>query len=210
MSADPDPDLVIPPTPPPPAALPAKNGREPVPYERFSEVAGERKALAARVAELEASAADTARLSAALDAEKGGRKAERAAWEEERALLRGGITDPEGVEVARLLFGRAPEEARAGGIAGWLDGLRAEGATVPRPLQPYLSPPGGAAAPPPGGVKPPASGAAGAQHPPAAGSVTADAIRAATQRYQRTGHPDDRASLERLLAADTAARRARA
>lgn len=46
---------------------------------------------------------------------------ERSRWSLERDVYRGGITDDEGVEVARMMYERLPEEQRPqGGIAEWL------------------------------------------------------------------------------------------
>lgn len=114
--------------------------RGPIPYERFAAVNAEKRAatreaesLRARVAALEAEVG-THRTAAEQAA------ASLAAAEDRFALHRAGVTDDDGAEVARMLYGRiAPDARPKGGLTEWIDGLRATPDAIPRPLQPYLS-----------------------------------------------------------------------
>jgi len=63
-------------------------------------------------------------------------KAERSAWETERALMGAGLTDPEGMDFARIAYGRIAEADRPkGGIVEWIGGERDN---LPKALHPYL------------------------------------------------------------------------
>lgn len=62
---------------------------------------------------------------------------ERGTWEAERAVWSAGITDPEGLLVARTLHGALPEAGRPA-IGDWLAALRTDPSKAPRPLRPYL------------------------------------------------------------------------
>ncbi|MEQ1505320.1 MAG: hypothetical protein ABMB14_24020 [Myxococcota bacterium] len=64
-------------------------------------------------------------------------ESEKAAWEIEKAAMGAGITDADGVEVARLFHGRLPEKDRPA-IGAWLGELRKDPTKAPKPLQPYL------------------------------------------------------------------------
>lgn len=58
-------------------------------------------------------------------------------WEAERVIVGAGITDPEGIEFARLAYGRIPEEERPKeGLAGWLAEDNRE--HLPRAVTAYL------------------------------------------------------------------------
>lgn len=178
-------------TPAPAPAAPA-----PVPAPPLAPVAdkAEAKAEAKRIAELEAqleglraSASKAERLAKQLEE----LQVERAAWQ-------AGVTDPEGIEVARLFWGKLPEKDRPG-LGDWLSGLKADPSTAPRALAAYLSassPPlaSAPAAPstgnPPGAqsAKPLPNANAGALPTPSASShFDAASIRALRQEAQRTG-----------------------
>lgn len=102
----------------------ASNGGEgggpaPVPYERFRQVndklrqvSEERTALESRLAAREAEL--TSQVTRA---------------QEDRHLARLGLLDDEGVDIARLLYGRVPEAERPkGGLVEWLQAQRSTGA----------------------------------------------------------------------------------
>lgn len=170
-----------PPGPPGPAGIPGTSAPvvhaapgQAVPYERFAEVVAERNEALARAQTL-----------AAVTQERDALRASVAGLDEERALMRGGLADPEGVGVARHLHGRLPAEGRPT-LTDWVAGMTAptaDPAKVPVALRGYL----GAAAPkPPAGSPPPGSNGV-VQTPPAAGEVTAAQVKAASDHGQRTG-----------------------
>lgn len=169
----------------------------PVPYHRFKEVNDALKALRAKVAELEPRASEADTLRGKLDELKGAHKAELASLGTHLAMADSGLTDPLGREVAQLVYSRQPEEGRPP-LVDWLKGLRSEGADVPAPLRPYLSPtqdakPATQASQVAGAVT---ATATTGRAPPATGNVTAQAIRQAEADFRRTG---DRASYETAL-----------
>lgn len=163
-------------TPPPPDA------QAPVPYERFAAVAAERKALKSEVEALrtkagglDAATKEAADLKSAL-------ASAQADFADRLALHRHGVGDDEGQDVARMLHGRLPPENRPA-LGDWVAGLKAEGATIPRALQPYL-------APAPSGVTPPTApkpAATSGQPPPASGRVDDAALRTAREQARKTG-----------------------
>ena len=172
---------------------PEAAAKQPVPYERFAAVVAERKALRSQVAgtaDLQAKLdAATKRADAAESALASGRQE----WEERSALWKAGVDDDDGIDVARTLYGRLPADKRPT-MSEWIAGLKAEGATVPKPLAPYLAqqtPPG--AAPPKAQPKP---GQPQAQPPSAAGRADETAIRTARMEAQRTG---DWSAFKRLV-----------
>ena len=160
------------PAPVPVPAAPPPPPERVIPYERFAEVVGERNTFKARADEADAH-------KAALDTERAGRAADKAAWEDERSLMQRGLVDPEAIEVARYLHGRLPAEGRPK-LAEWVATFAADPARAPVALRGYLGQPGKVAAPPAGSsnVQPP---------PPAGADVTADQVRAARQHGERTG-----------------------
>ncbi len=120
-----------------------------------------------------------------VQAERDALVAERDGWAEEKAMIGIGLTDPEGIDLARLAYGRIkPEDRPKGGIAAWLG----EREALPRGVAAYLPEPNtktdsakgsdtGASAKPP--AKPAASADGKARHAPttpqtfAPGSVSA-------------------------------------
>lgn len=176
------------------APAPAAPAPVPTPAPAPAPVAdkAEAKAEAKRIAELEAqleglraSASKAERLAKQLEE----LQVERAAWQ-------AGVTDPEGIEVARLFWGKLPEKDRPA-LGDWLSGLKADPSTAPKALAAYLSAsspaPAPAAAPtgnPPGAqsAKPLPNANAGALPTPSASShFDAASIRALRQEAQRTG-----------------------
>jgi hypothetical protein len=171
---------------------PEAAAKQPVPYERFAAVVAERKALRSQVA-------GTADLQAKLDAAtKRATDAEaalasgRQEWEERSALWKAGVDDDDGIDVARTLYGRLPADKRPT-MSEWIAGLKAEGATVPKPLAPYLAQQQPAAAPAKAQPKP---GQPQAQPPSAAGRADETAIRTARMEAHRTG---DWSAFKRLV-----------
>lgn len=178
---------------PPPAPVPAPAPvAQPAPAaapER-SDARGEAK----RIAELEAQ----------LEAMKGAAgKADRLAkqieeLQVERAAWQAGLTDAEGIEVARMFWNKLPEKDRPA-LGDWLSGLKADPSTAPRALAAYLgassSPaPAPATAPPPVSAAPattakalPNANAGALPTPSASGHFDAATIRALRQEAQRTG-----------------------
>jgi len=183
-----------------------------VPVERFNEVVNERAALREELAgakkqlsaaEDKAKTADT--LARQIEEQKAEHKAQAARWEEERAVAAAGITDPDGVEVARLVYGRIPADKRPKTISEYLTSLKAEGAEVPTALSPWIQPvtkadpkdgkgdAGRRGAPPAPGKTP------GGTAPGATPQVTAEAIRAAREKFMATKSEADRKALQELL-----------
>lgn len=171
--SDPNPNPSPPPPPhPPPPPPPAPE--KVIPYERFAEVVGERNTYKAKADEADAH-------KAALEAERAGRAADRAAWEDERALMQLGLVDPEAIEVARYIHSRLPADGRPK-IAEWVGGFAADPSKAPVALRGYLGQP----APQAKGAQP--AGSANVQPtPPAGAAVTAEQIQAARQHGERTG-----------------------
>ncbi len=70
-----------------------------------------------------------------VQAERDALVAEREAWAEEKAMVGIGLTDPEGIDLARLAYGRIkPEDRPKGGIAEWLSDRDA----LPKGVRSYL------------------------------------------------------------------------
>lgn len=116
----------------------------PIPYGRFQAVVQERNALQDRIAGLErtvqgltekGATADT--LAAQLREAQQKHEAERSAWGTERAIVGAGITDPEGVEFARLAYERMKpgEDGKKPSITDWLGQRDA----LPKAVRAYLS-----------------------------------------------------------------------
>ena len=103
----------------------------------------------------------------------------------EKSAWQAGVTDPEGVEVARLFHGKLPAKDRPS-LGDWLQQLKADPSTAPRALAAYLSP--ASSAPAPVNGKPlPAANAGALPTPAASGQFDAASIRAIRQEAQRTG-----------------------
>ena len=92
------------PTPEAPAPVTDATAEQAVPYPRFAKVNAERKALADQN---EALQSQLAAHRAAAD-ELTALRAERSTWAEERELMGQGITDEEGISLARHYYGRSP------------------------------------------------------------------------------------------------------
>lgn len=163
-----------------PAAAPV--APQPVATTPAPEAPREDKSTKARIAELEAQLEQfkaTATKAEQLAQQLEDMKLERAAWQ-------AGVTDPEGIEVARLFHGKLPAKDRPS-LGDWLGQLKADPSTAPRALAAYLAPVTPAAAPAPTGKPLPSANAGALPTPAASGQFDASAIRAMRQEAQRTG-----------------------
>ncbi len=134
--------------------------------KRLARVAAQRRDLRkqldeahSKIEELEDAAAAFAKQAKqfeSVQAELDGLKSERDGWSTEKALVAAGLTDPEGIDLAKLAYGRIkPEDRPKGGISEWL-----KGDGVPKGVKSYLP-----AADPPKDPKAPAAGAKPGQPP---------------------------------------------
>ena len=142
--------------------------------------------LAARVPDLEAVAAKVPEYETRLAALTSEHSATLSRLTEDLAMADVGLTDPLGRDTVRLVYGRLPEKDRPA-LGDYVRGLTAEGAEVPKPLQPYFtratpaeSPPRNAA-PPPRNAAPPAT-------PGADGSNLLKLLEDAQREFRRTGN----------------------
>jgi len=159
----------------------------PVPYSRFAQVNAKVTELSAAT---EAAKTEAAAAKAAAAEWEGRFAAASAEWGTERAIMQRGITDAEGLAVAKTLFGMVPAEARpADGIAGWLGAMTAE--TAPVALRGYLKP-GAALAP----TLPPANAGATGRPTETTGVVTQQAFLSARAEAQKGGHAGLKAFIE--------------
>ena len=97
---------------------------------RATELETNLTASQARITELEAQAQELATLRQQFGTA-------REDWEAERALWQVGISEPEGIEVARLFHGKLPADGRPQ-IGEWLATLKADPSQAPRALAAYL------------------------------------------------------------------------
>lgn len=167
-----------------------------VPYHRFSEVTKARREAETKIEELQKTHSKEFK-----EAEKGWQtqlselqgkvasadtmaqqlaelQAKEQHWSLERSIMGAGITDPEGIEFARLAYERLPPEGRAP-VSEWLSARDA----LPRAVQAYM--PGEPAAAPAGANRTPPAANAGARAPPApsAPASAADIARMSPQEY---------------------------
>jgi hypothetical protein len=184
-----------------PTAEPPANGHAAPPADqpglqaRLAEVIAERNSLRAAATEGAAHKARADEAVATLERE-------RAAWSEDRDLMRAGLIEDEARDVARMLWQRLPAEGRPK-VGEWVSGMRAEGATVPRALAPYLTAPAGQPAVP----KAPPPPAGTGQQPPSSAPVTGDALRAAREAWERAGRPMEGPTHQAMVAVTKAAQR---
>jgi len=161
-----------------PAAAPA--AQQPVAATPApTEAPREDKSTKTRIAELEAQLEAFKATASKAEQQLEDMKLERAAWQ-------AGVTDPEGIEVARLFHGKLPAKDRPS-LGDWLGQLKADPSTAPRALAAYLAPAAPAAAPAPTGKPLPSANAGALPTPAASGQFDASAIRALRQEAQRTG-----------------------
>lgn len=163
---------------PAPAPAPTQEGeqRGMIPYARLAESQADLQATKRMLAELTTEVEQLRPL-----------RAERDAWQEERAFFSAGITDPEAMDVGRHLYSRIPADQRPkDGIGAWLADIRANPDKTPKALTPYLAPPPSPAPAPGGGVRrTPATTPA-----PSGSPITSDAVIAASQRAQKLNTPE--------------------
>lgn len=160
-----------------------------VPSYRVREEADAKRAALARVADLEAklqAEQEKTRRLPELEAQIATLKTE---WETERGLWSLGFADEEGIEVARTLHARLPEEGRPS-LVEWLTQAKAEPSKAPRALQPYLAAGADSAPSRSAPVPPRATGAAPAAAAGSAGSApvySPEQIREMRERAVKTG-----------------------
>jgi len=111
-----------------------------VPKKRFDEVYAERRDYKKQVDDvnsaLDAAKADLAKAAKAnepLKQELDAYKSKEGVWAQERAIISAGITDPEGIDFARVAYGRLPSEGRPA-LGDWLK----DSAKLPKAVQAYL------------------------------------------------------------------------
>lgn len=97
---------------------------------RITELEGELTGLRPRAQTVDALAKQLKELEAK-------HASDRSTWEVERAAWSAGITDPDGLLVARTLHSALPEAGRPA-IGDWIQSLRADPSKAPKPLRPYL------------------------------------------------------------------------
>jgi len=166
---------------PPVEGPPAEEQKRPppertIPYSRFEGVYQQMIDYRAQVTQLGEVAAELASAREAMEAME-------ARHGEDRALWGSGLTDPEGQDVARFLWGKL-ENKPDGGISEWLGSLGAgDGQTpAPRALAPYLGP---GSAPPP--TPPRANGGTVPGPPPSGAVISAEQIRGVRERAVLSG-----------------------
>lgn len=186
-----------------PTVEPGAKLPETVPYHRLAETSDLLKASRKRARELEEEVTrlrpigeQVGTLTKERDEWKGRYESDSVAWKEERAILGAGVLDDpdEAIDLARTFHRRLPEADRPA-LADWIKGLAAEGATVPKALQPYIRKPAAAVTTPAPKVAPPKVDSTG-KAPPTASAVDPAQLAAARKEFMRTG---DRAKYEAVL-----------
>ena len=114
-----------------------------IPEDRLSKVVADRQAaqdaLEAATAELgQLKEATTAAESKRAEAEATAAtlQGERSSWATERQLLMAGVTDPEGLQIAQMLWDRMEPEQRPESISQWVTSE-----TAPRAVRAYMAQP---------------------------------------------------------------------
>ena len=190
-----------------PAATSSADDRT-VPFNRFQVKVAELKDA---TASLTAAKAEIATLAARATAAESA-AADLAAAREEVGLVRLGLLDPEAITVARAFYGGLPAESKPASLVDYVTAMKAEGATPPKALAVYLTPPAAVVVAPaatPTATKLPAPKVAATGTLPAATQgVTADALRALRESAQRTKDPGDWAKFKAAVDVAQAAKRA--
>lgn len=120
---------------------------EMVPMDRLAKQVARTRALQEQLAEMQTTLTERdteldalrqqAKAWESTHAELDSYKAKEATWSMERAIMSAGITDPEGVDFARIAYERLPEDGRPeGGVSAWL----ADADSLPRGVAAYLAP----------------------------------------------------------------------
>lgn len=166
---------------PPPAKV--------VDHSTFKAVTRDRDEWKSKASEYESQIQALTERTAAAERAEAEWRAKEAAWGEERTLLGAGITDAEDADLVRYHYGRINGDAKPKTIADYLAGLKAEGAAIPKGLSHLFGkpPPDATASTSPAPAQPRPKAGGDGTPPPSAGSVTAQAIRDATEHGQRTG-----------------------
>ncbi len=168
----------------------AEAAKGPVPYERFAALVAEKRALKAKASEVDTMRAQLAELGKRAETAEAALTAGRSEWTERTALIRAGIDDDDGIEVARSIYARQPAEGRKP-MEEWIAALKVEGASVPKPLAPYLT-----AATTTATKAGPKPAAPQGQAPSAGGALTPEVIK---QAYAAVAaRPGDTAAVARL------------
>lgn len=186
-----------------------------VPYARFQEVVARRNEAEAKLAEAEShlqtasekgATADT--LAQAMADLKAAHATELSSVQESLGLSRAGLNNPEGVAVARALYGAQPEDARPPSLIEYIQQYQQEGDDVPTPppgLAPYLP---GASKPKPAASAPASdldqlraygSPRRRAGSAPGAPDVSVAAIREARARFARQPSDENAQMLRTLI-----------
>lgn len=138
----------------------------------------QRRGLQAKIGTLEAAMvereASAGEITAQLEAEKAGRAADLASWQDEGAMLSAGLVDTKGQAVARTLYSVEPEETRPASFKEFVASWSAEGGAVPPGVAPYLAVGAGN-----GGGGPPTPAPPRRETPGASGRVSDAALREA-------------------------------
>lgn len=100
---------------------------------RIRQLINDKKALEARVASLEETAANADKWRTQIDELKATHKAEREAAALERQILAAGITDAEGIDVVQTFYGKLPADGRPP-LGEWLAAKDA----LPRAVRAYI------------------------------------------------------------------------
>lgn len=100
---------------------------------RIRQLINDKKALEARVASLEETAANADKWRTQIDELKATHKAEREAAALERQILAAGITDAEGIDVVQTFYGKLPADGRPP-LSEWLAAKDA----LPRAVRAYI------------------------------------------------------------------------
>lgn len=182
-----------------------------IPYDRFQSVVTERNDLKGQVTTLteqlqgamaKSATADT--LTAQIDEMQSAHTKAQADWGVDREMLTAGLTDAEGRDVAKFLFGKLATEGKPT-LADWLATAKADPTQAPKALAPYLATkPTEAAptsAPTPPGVPNANTGATSTEQPASASPLSADKVKELRLQAMATGDWSAyRASRDGLLA----------
>lgn len=153
----------------PEATTPEPAANEAVPYARFAEVLEERNQLR----EVASGLPD-------LQQKIEGFETERKSWAVDREFMTAGLTDSEGLDVAKYLYGKIEGEARPS-VSDWL-------ATPPKALAGYFKKTGTAPTPAAPALVPDANKGTTATSAPATGEpISADMTRQIVQEAVKTG-----------------------
>lgn len=172
---------------------PEETGPRMIPYERFQQVYEEKKALASQVEELAGRVGDADALRQDLAVAREQYEGLQVRSSEDLHLASMGL-DGEARDLMRWAYGRLPEENRPA-LTEWADGIKADPTTAPKALSVYFSAPVAPEAPEPpkapeapkAPATPPNAGVGGKQPDTSGQPVSAEALRAAREKAERSG-----------------------